>query len=75
MAYPNTKPVRQLFAGGWESPEDPAISAHLWRCEREGQATYFRADVWRSGQTIASFTASTLERLKAELVKKYGESG
>ncbi len=73
MAYPNTNPERGFFVGGWESPEGPSTSAHLWRCEREGQPMYFRADVWRNGQTVASFTAPTLERLKSELERKYGQ--
>jgi hypothetical protein len=75
MAYPNTTPERGLFKGGWQSPTDSAVAAHMWQCEREGHPIYYRADVWRSGQTIASFTASTLEQLKAELERKYGASG
>jgi hypothetical protein len=72
MAYPDTNPERGFFVGGWQAPEDSATAAHLWRCERDGQPGYFRADVWRSGRAVASFTAPTLERLKAELEKKYG---
>ncbi len=75
MAYPNTHPVRQSFAGGWASSKDPTTTAHLWRCERDGKATHYRADVWRNGQAVASFTAPTLERLKTELEKKYGAAG
>jgi len=40
-----------------------------------GQPAYFRADVWRSGRAVASFTAPTLEQLKADLEKKYGSIG
>jgi len=73
MPGPNTNPERGYFVGGWNAPGDPATAAHLWRWERDGRPGYFRADVWRSGTAVASFTAPTLERLKEVLEKEYGE--
>jgi hypothetical protein len=70
--YPDTNPERGFFVVGWQAPGGPITAAHVWRRERDGQATYFRAEVWRSGRAGASFTAPTLERLKDELERKYG---
>ncbi len=75
MAYPHTNPERGNFVGGWSAPGDPTTTAHLWRCERDGQSTYFRADVWRNGRAVASFTAPTLDWLKEVLERKYGATG